>query len=246
MDALVILAVVVGVVVALVAGSRTSLTKYLLPRAVEEAIRKVVGRSGIDDASVDVSGGRFTITLRGSRGLSKIRVVRHGALTVSVANRPGSGVPTSGSFDVRTSAQDLPDDPRYDREELNDRIRRLIKAALEPKGFVPTTGDTTPTLLVRYYGAYEGRVTGADLDHLHGYVDKRLDGDQSDAPMTARHVYEKGSIVIDLIDAASGLLIWRGAALANIEVDVSQEEKIARTRDAIDTMFAEFPPKDWR
>ncbi len=244
MEALLVVLAVFGIlVVILVAGAGTPLTKYLLPKRVDEAMRKVVRGARLDDARVDVRDGRYQITLPGARGLTEIRVAQRGAMTVSVAYRPGVRFPRRGSFAFRSSERDLPDDPRSNPQEQHARMQELIETALAPKGFVPATGDTEPTLLVLYGVAFEGPVTGPELDRLHGYASKDEGSHAADAPTSAKQVYEKGSLVIDILAAAGELLIWRAAAMAHIVVDVSVEEKVARTRAAIDTMFEELPPK---
>jgi hypothetical protein len=58
--------------------------------------------------------------------------------------------------------------------------------------------------------------------------------------VTARGTTPAGTLVVDLIDAASEDLVWRGVASAAIQKDPNKGEK--QLRKAATRMFKDFPP----
>ena len=52
--------------------------------------------------------------------------------------------------------------------------------------------------------------------------------------------YQVGTLVVDLVDADSGRLVWRGTATDTIVH--SQEKKAKKIRKAAVKLFKKFPP----
>ena len=54
--------------------------------------------------------------------------------------------------------------------------------------------------------------------------------------------YEEGTLVLDLIDAKSRDLIWRGAAKADVEVATTPEKRDKLIQAAVHKILENFPP----
>ncbi len=54
--------------------------------------------------------------------------------------------------------------------------------------------------------------------------------------------YEEGSLLLDMIEAETGQLMWRGSARAVISSKLTQEKRTQRINEAIGKLLASFPP----
>ena len=52
-----------------------------------------------------------------------------------------------------------------------------------------------------------------------------------------------GTLVVDLVDTTRHELVWRGSASRVVDRDETPQERTAITQEAIDKVFADFPPK---
>jgi len=245
MGPLIILAVIVGVAVVAaiiffsIAGSRKSVSAYLVPKDVESAARKVAGDADIVDA--EFSGdGQFALKIRDSRGLTEMVARRHGEITVSISFR-ATEFPTAGTFAFRTAEADASSDPDVDPEDMAN-IRRAIADTLESKGF-SSVGSEAPTLLVRYHGGYDEPLSSRKLDRMHGFISSDEDVDQSTLSDQGEIVFKQGSLIIDISDGGSDMLLWRAAGVADVSLADDLSKKKDRGKRAIHGMFKGFPPK---
>jgi hypothetical protein len=52
-----------------------------------------------------------------------------------------------------------------------------------------------------------------------------------------------GTLVVDLVDAKTRELVWRGMASRDIDAGETQQDRAHVTQEAVDKLFADFPPK---
>lgn len=104
------------------------------------------------------------------------------------------------------------------------RLRSAVEAELAAKGFRKSeSGDEADVLLVYDAGMRE------KLDvQSRGVAGQRLDVRE----------YREGSLVIDVVDATTMSLVWRGTADAEIRGPDQSGEKITK---AVQKMFGRFP-----
>jgi hypothetical protein len=55
--------------------------------------------------------------------------------------------------------------------------------------------------------------------------------------------YEQGTLILDVIDAGSNKLIWRGSAAARVVDDKTPEERTRRVNEAVEKILERFPPQ---
>jgi hypothetical protein len=96
-------------------------------------------------------------------------------------------------------------DPRLDNNRFfQERVEAAVERNLNARGFAKATDPTD--LLVRYYAS----------------IEQQVNADGTDRPYVACEdcrpfVFDAGTIVVDLIDARTRRLVWRGWAEGSID-----------------------------
>lgn len=94
-------------------------------------------------------------------------------------------------------------DPRLDNNRFFDeRVRAGVEKGLLGRGFERTSSGT-PDLLLHYHANVTQQIDAREIDRQFGYCE---DGD------CRPYVYEAGTLVIDLVDARTKKVVWRGWA----------------------------------
>ncbi|MBD1397208.1 DUF4136 domain-containing protein [Pontibacter sp. JH31] len=135
-----------------------------------------------------------------------------------------------------SSADPTQFEPLFDR-----RVRDAVAAELVKKGLKPDAQD--PDLLVAYDLAVAQAPAAAAESPDFGYsywYGYRFNYNTTDFP-NYRPIgrYPVGTMFIDLIDATSNELVWRGIVAGDIDAKQTEESKIRR---AIAAMLAQYPP----
>ena len=91
---------------------------------------------------------------------------------------------------------------------------------------------SAPTYLVTYYAALEKPIDAQAITYAAG------------VPLTTKVVssYPQGSLVIDVLDAGTGKLIWRGVGRRVFDSKQTPEERRQRIQDAVASVVDEFAP----
>ena len=55
--------------------------------------------------------------------------------------------------------------------------------------------------------------------------------------------YERGTLLVDLMDPATSKVLWRGSATAEIDGEATEEQRRERVEGAVERMFEGFPPE---
>lgn len=55
--------------------------------------------------------------------------------------------------------------------------------------------------------------------------------------------YAEGTMFIDIIDARKKQLVWQGRGIAKMDVDRNSQEREKRIAEAVNKIFAKYPPK---
>jgi len=98
-------------------------------------------------------------------------------------------------------------DPRLDNNRFFDeRVRSEADSRLEARGFEKTS--KTPDVLVHYHASMTQRIDTRDLDRQYGSCARGA---------CQAEVYDAGTILIDLVDAHTNTLLWRGWAEGSLD-----------------------------
>jgi hypothetical protein len=118
---------------------------------------------------------------------------------------------------------------------LDERIKNAINGEMELRNL---TLNDQPDLLVVYHLGTQEKIQVTDWgyrysDYYWGYGGRQIDVDQ----------YTEGSLVIDLVDAVTMKLVWRGTGTKVLDkTQRSPEEMQARINDIVAKIMASFPP----
>ncbi len=126
-------------------------------------------------------------------------------------------------------------DPRLAKDPFfQDHLEGAVEKALQAKGYRRATGS--PDLLVHYHAAISERIDVDRTDRNRGY------GYQGN-PTVTTHTFEAGTIVIDIVDARTNRVVWRGWAQRDLAGILDNHDRLAKTIDeAVTRMLARFPP----
>ena len=101
-------------------------------------------------------------------------------------------------------------DPRLDRDPFfQDHVQGAVERGLAGRGFARVSVGT-PDLLIHYHANISRRIDINRLDHERGYC-------YDDACGVRTVEKEAGTLVLDVIDARTNRLVWRGWAQHSVE-----------------------------
>jgi hypothetical protein len=124
----------------------------------------------------------------------------------------------------------VPGDPRLDNNVFfHDYLRDAVERELLGRGYEHTS--LQPDLYVHYHAAAQQKVVpggpGARVERCRDCTTE---------------VYDEGTLLIDLTDARSGALVWRGVAESALTDAVNNQLRMEETVDRVVTrIFARLP-----
>ncbi len=135
------------------------------------------------------------------------------------------------------AAGSVGDDPRLRSGLLHERIRAAVTDGLRAKGLVQR--ESGADALVTYHVAIDRKL---DVRTMHTSMPAGR-GVIVGVPEVDVREYEVGTLVLDLIDARAGRLVWRGAAQARMNERSDPAAREARARAAVNEMLERYPPR---
>ena len=129
-------------------------------------------------------------------------------------------------------------DPRLDKDPFfQDRVEGAIEKAMAAHGFVRSAVSERPDVLIHYHANVMERLDVDQIDRGYGYCPT--------ADCQARvSRYEAGTLVVDIVDAASNVLIWRGWAQGSLDGVLGNRDRLRRRIDeSVEQMFVALPPR---
>lgn len=135
---------------------------------------------------------------------------------------PADGLPVS---DPR-----LGDDPFF-----RDHLLGAVEKQMAAKGFARSGADRQADLLIHYDAVIGRRLDVNRIDDDYGYC--------FDEGCRVRVVeYEQGTLVIDIVEARSNRVVWRGWAQEAVDRFLHDDDRMSRQiDDAVQRMLAKFP-----
>lgn len=120
---------------------------------------------------------------------------------------------------------------------IDQRVKRAVNNELKAKGLRQNAAD--PGLLLAYYVGVEDRIDVTDWGYTYP---GRYPGWYGGRDIDVYH-YKEGTLVLDIIDANSKQLVWRGSAQGTLAVNPTPEERERKITEAVTRMLANYPPK---
>jgi hypothetical protein len=120
--------------------------------------------------------------------------------------------------------------------ELNDkRIKSAVASEMKHKGYQMT--DSQPELIIHYHIVVQDQMALVTEPYGYSYTPYWI------RSRTNVYPYKEGSLIIDIMDANSKNLIWRGWAVSPIETSYSPEQTEKLIKLAVTKIFRRFPGK---
>jgi Domain of unknown function (DUF4136) len=141
-------------------------------------------------------------------------------------------------------------DIRVDNPIVDSRIRTAVETQLNAKGY--TKVDANPDFFLIYHAAVSKEIavtttTSTTVAYGGGYAHGGYGWGYVAAPMWVEtptsYTYDKGTILVDIVDAKNEKLVWRGSAQAEVDESRTQQQREQRINGAMKEMLANFPPK---
>jgi Domain of unknown function (DUF4136) len=126
-------------------------------------------------------------------------------------------------------------DPRLDKDPFfQDHVQGAVERGLAAKGF-ERVASGQPDLLIHYHATISKRIDVNRIDREYGYC--------WDEACTARVVeYEAGTLILDVVDARTNRVIWRGWAQDSLDGVLGNQDRMARTiNEAVKRMLERLP-----
>jgi hypothetical protein len=175
-------------------------------------------------------------------GLALLAAGAFAAAACSVALTAGADFDPNVDFDryhtfAWDEADELPTgDPRLDDNPFFvQRLHTTIQARLGERR-IRYSADN-PDLLVHHHATVRDRVEVIAADRERGY-EPTASGEGAEVIQ-----WEEGTILVDIADAETRQIVWRGWAMADVEQALNDPVKMTElVYDAVAKMFELFPP----
>ncbi len=126
-------------------------------------------------------------------------------------------------------------------DELNhQRIVRAIEGQLAAKGFAKADRQANPDVLVAYHASFDTtlQITGFSS----GWGGYRFAGSRSGSARADEILV--GTLVVDIVNAKTEAIVWRGTASRDIDVKANPEKREKGINKAAEKLFKNYPPKN--
>jgi hypothetical protein len=126
-------------------------------------------------------------------------------------------------------------DPRLDKDPFfHDHMQGSVEKTLAARGLT-LSASGMPDLLLHYHANVTERIKVNRLEQPYG----SCTSEECPGGVTE---YEAGTIVLDIIDARTNRLIWRGWAQDDLEHLIDNRDRMAREIDeAVSRMLRQLP-----
>jgi len=141
-----------------------------------------------------------------------LAIAATGCATLSVSSHVQRGTDFANyrTFDWGPADAFPAGDPRLDQHPFfRDEVEGAVEKGLAAKGYERST-SAGPDLLIHYHASISQRIDVDHVDHQYRY------GDAHDSRAGVIE-YEAGTLVLDIVDARTGRVIWRGWSQGSVE-----------------------------
>ena len=123
-------------------------------------------------------------------------------------------------------------DPRLDNNRFfQERVQAEVNEQLVSRGFEQVT-SAVPDLLLHYHASVTQQLEPNGADRKYGYCEN-----------CEPYVYDAGTLVIDLVDARSNRLVWRGWAEGSLMGAIDSQDWMERRIDEAVARILERLPR---
>lgn len=148
------------------------------------------------------------------------------------------------TYEWQSETQKKTNDARLDNPLLDARIRSAVDRVLGEMGCQRVSHDT-PDFFVTYQYTVQRRIGTDNVRTGVGYGYGRSGRYGGIGVSTGDHVteYDEGMLVIDVIHAGNGDLMWRGIGTRRVSQHSDPEKRTKQINETVDKILAQFPPQ---
>lgn len=127
-----------------------------------------------------------------------------------------------------------------DREHLSAAAAEALSAGFQARGLAPA-GAGAPDVFVAFRAEVERETYVTDFGHSTAGSWNRAGfyGRRGYDPMVV--TYDAGTLIVDVVDARTQKLLWRGTARADVDRNDTRADREAQVRAAAASIAAEWP-----
>lgn len=127
-------------------------------------------------------------------------------------------------------------DPRLDNDRyFEDQVEGAIEKQMAAHGFERAAPSAVPDVRIHYHASIDRRLDINEADRRGGYC-------QSEPCLPGIVDYEAGTLVVDILDARTNRLIWRGWAQDSVQGVLGNRDRLARrVQESVTGMFVRLP-----
>ena len=150
----------------------------------------------------------------------------------------------SGGKTFRWGEQELERGGDVSWEMIDRAVKSIVQATMQLRGLTQADADAAYELYY-FIGADEVNQISSNYGaHYYGmsfgyWGSARGPG----AYAQDARIYDQGSFTLDVVDAESGSLVWRGTSQGTIKPNTLPKERRKNIERAINELLATFPPK---
>jgi hypothetical protein len=126
-------------------------------------------------------------------------------------------------------------------DELNHkRIVNAVDTQLAAKGLGKVEVGASPDVLVAYHATFNKnlQINGFST----GWGGYRFGANRSGSARVDEILV--GTLVVDMVDAGSRTIVWRGTATKEVDVKANPEKREKNINKAAEKLFKNYPPKE--
>jgi hypothetical protein len=146
--------------------------------------------------------------------------------------------------------QEKTGDRRADSSAVDMRIRIAVGTQLRLKGY-QTLPEGTPDFFVAYHVGLKDSSPSISTQYYSDGMAGHAFSHSADSRSTSGAApslnetasYLTGSLLIDVIDAVTKKLVWRGTAAGEVDPGLTSQQRDERTKAIVHSILSHFPPK---
>ncbi|MCW8964128.1 MAG: DUF4136 domain-containing protein [Gammaproteobacteria bacterium] len=126
-------------------------------------------------------------------------------------------------------------DAPFTAQRAQELVRRAIAEVMLSKGLPVAPSGSSSDYYIAYTLASESTLDDGTLMKRYN-ISPGFNPSKSGA-----NVYEKGTLLIHIIDANTRQTVWQSVVQANIQSDISEEQRKANIRSVVQSMLKKLP-----
>lgn len=176
--------------------------------------------------------------------LAPLLLAACGGITVSHDYDPAAlaQFPEYRTFDWFPGGHETAGEGQVDDPFIDKRVRGALAANLAAKGFEKVQG-VTPDFYVNHHLSVRTRLTSSGISTHYGVGSFGSWGGVGIGVGTSPvREYDEGTLVIDVVDARSRQLVWRGTGSKAVSRNPTPEDSSRAIQEAVMEIMKPFPP----